>query len=76
MPKKLSLPLLGQGGRVQLAALMLTTENFDKAKQKFKALYNQLNNLSGGNEKKNFRLKGKYEVPAAEKKSLPVLFSQ
>lgn len=57
-------------------ALMLTTENFEKAKQKFKALYNQLNNLSvdiGG--AKNFHLKGKYETPGEEKKFTSVLFS-
>lgn len=57
-------------------ALMLTTENFEKAKQKFKALYNQLNNLSvdlaGA---KNFHLKGKYEAPVEEKKFASVLFS-
>lgn len=57
-------------------ALMLTTENFDKARQKFKSLYNQLNNLSvntGGS--KNFHLKGKYEAPQEEKKFAAVLFS-
>ncbi len=57
-------------------ALMLTTESFDKAKQKFKSLYNQLNNLSvdiGG--AKNFHLKGKYEAPEEEKKFTSVLFS-
>jgi hypothetical protein len=57
-------------------ALMLTTENFEKAKQKFKSLYNQLNNLSvdiGGN--KNFHLKAKYEAPVEEKKFTSVLFS-
>ncbi|MEO7984359.1 MAG: hypothetical protein ABI688_09775 [Bacteroidota bacterium] len=57
-------------------AVMLTTENFEKAKQKFRALYNQLNNLpvdiTGG---KNFRLKGKYDTPAEEKKFSHVLFS-
>ncbi len=57
-------------------AVMMTTENFEKAKQKFKALYNQLNNLSvdiGG--AKNFHLKGKYEIPVEEKKFTSVLFS-
>lgn len=57
-------------------ALMLTTENFDKARQKFKSLYNQLNNLSvntGGS--KNFHLKGKYEAPQEEKKFAAILFS-
>lgn len=57
-------------------ALMLTTENFEKAKQKFKSLYSQLNNLSvdiGGG--KNFHLKGKYDTPTEEKKFASVLFS-
>lgn len=57
-------------------ALMLTTENFEKAKQKFKALYNQLNNLSvdiGGD--KNYKLRGKYEAPDETKKFASVLFS-
>jgi len=57
-------------------ALMLTSEDFDKARQKFRALYNQLNNLSvstgpsaGGN------LQGTYESPAEEKKFTSVVFS-
>ncbi|HUR64711.1 MAG TPA: hypothetical protein VMZ03_00040 [Chitinophagaceae bacterium] len=57
-------------------ALMLTTENFDKAKQKFKALFNQLNNLSVNiNDTKTTHLKGKYEAPEEEKKFTSVLFS-
>ena len=57
-------------------AVMLTTENFEKAKQKFKALYNQLNNLSIDiGDAKNFHLKGKYEIPVEEKKFTSVLFS-
>ncbi len=45
-------------------ALMLTTESFDKAKQKFHSLCSQLNNLVvstgvGG----SFKLKGDYEAP-------------
>ena len=58
-------------------AVMLTTENFEKAKQKFKALYNQLNNLSIDiGDAKNFHLKGKYEIPVEEKKftSVPFFF--
>lgn len=57
-------------------ALMLTTENFEKAKQKFKSLYNQLNNLGvnpGG--EKNYHLKGKYEAPQESAKFTSVLFS-
>jgi hypothetical protein len=57
-------------------ALMLTTEDFNKAKQKFKNLFNQLNNLSvdiGGI--KNFHLRGQYEAPVEENKFTAVLFS-
>jgi len=57
-------------------SLILTTESFEKAKQKFKALFNQLNNLTvnPGNAK-TFHLKGTYEVPIEEKKFAAVLFS-
>jgi len=57
-------------------SLMLTTESFDKAKQKFKTLFNQINNLvvsAGG--AKTFHLKGTYETPVEEKKFASVLFS-
>lgn len=57
-------------------ALMLTTENFEKAKQKFKSLYNQLNNLAiniGNN--KSIRLTAKYEAPAEEKKFASIVFN-
>jgi len=57
-------------------ALMLTTDDFEKAKQKFKALYNQLNNLSVDiGTIKNFHLKGKYEATDEKKKFTTVLFS-
>lgn len=56
-------------------ALMLTTESFDKAKQKFRSLYNQLNNLSADvGDTRNIRFKGKFEAPAEEKKFTSVLF--
>jgi hypothetical protein len=57
-------------------ALMLTTQSFDKARQKFKALFNQLNNLSlntGGG--KNVHLKGNFEAPEETKKFTSVIFS-
>lgn len=57
-------------------SLMLTTESFEKARQKFKILYNQLNNLEvnpGGSG--SFHLIGTYETPAEEKKFASVLFS-
>ncbi len=56
-------------------ALMLTTDDFEKAKQKFKSLYNQLNNLSVSSANGNYRLKGIYESPEEEKKFTSVLFS-
>lgn len=57
-------------------AVMLTTESFDKARQKFKSLFNQLNNLSVNiGAVKNFHLKGKYEAPDENLKFTSVLFS-
>ena len=56
-------------------ALMLTTDNFEKARQKFKSLYNQLNNLSVSFGAASFRLKGKYESPDEKKKFTSMLFS-
>lgn len=56
-------------------ALMLTTESFDKAKQKFRYLYNQLNNLSANiGEAGNVRFKAKYETPDRDKKFTSVIF--
>jgi hypothetical protein len=52
-------------------ALMLTTENFEDAKKKFKTLYTELNNLSV----KTMHLTGVYESPVEEKKFSSVLFS-
>jgi hypothetical protein len=52
-------------------AVMLTTDNFDQAKRKFRSLYNQLNNLSS----QSMYLKGAFESPAEEKKFTSVLFS-
>lgn len=56
-------------------ALMLTTESFDKAKQKFKSLFTQLNNLSIRVGHQSSRLEGKYEAPDEKKKFTTVLFS-
>lgn len=56
-------------------ALMLTTENFDKARQKFKSLFNQLNNLSVKSGGESFKLKGTYETPEESKKFTSVIFS-
>ncbi|MEO6610857.1 MAG: hypothetical protein ABIT05_16645 [Chitinophagaceae bacterium] len=57
-------------------ARMLTTENFEKARQKFKSLFGQLNNLSiDMGEGRGFHLNGKYEIPVEGKKFATVLFS-
>jgi hypothetical protein len=56
-------------------AVMLTTEHFDKAKQKYKALFTQLNNMAIHFGEGHYRLKGKYEAPEEAKKFNTVLFS-
>jgi hypothetical protein len=57
-------------------AVMLTTESFEEAKKKFKALFNQLNNLSVRMENTDLLyLKGTYESPGEEKKFTSVVFS-
>ena len=56
-------------------ALMLTTEHFDKAKQKFKSLYNQLQNMLVKFGGVAYKLKGEYESPDESKKFTSVLFS-
>lgn len=54
---------------------MLTTENFDKARQKFKSLFSQLNNLSVSLEGHSYKLKGDYLAPSEEMKFNSILFS-
>lgn len=57
-------------------AVMMTTEHFDKAKQKFKSLFNQLNNLSVRfADNKLLQLKGKFEEPKEEMKFTSILLS-
>ncbi len=56
-------------------SVMLTTESFEKAKQKFRSLYNQLNHLSVNPAGKSYQLKANYEVPLEEKKFTSILFS-
>lgn len=57
-------------------ALILTTEDFEKAKKKYKSLFNQLNNLSiHASGMKSFHLKGKFEEPDELVKFGSVLFS-
>jgi hypothetical protein len=52
-------------------AIMLTTENFNEAKRKFRSFYDQLNNLTINSS----QLRGRYEAPAEEKKFTSVIFS-
>jgi hypothetical protein len=56
-------------------AIMLTTESFSKAKQKFKSLYSQLNNITVTLNNTAYKLKGDYTTPAEEAKFTSVLFS-
>jgi hypothetical protein len=57
-------------------AVMLSTESFNKAKQKFKSLFNQLNNITVRiADNKPVQLKGKYEEPNEQMKFCSVLFS-
>ncbi len=61
---------------VSWQALLLTTEDFEEAKKKFKSVYNQLNNLSAKMEEGVYlRLKAPYESPAEEKKFTSIIFS-
>ena len=52
-------------------ALMLTTENFNEAKRKFKSLFDQFNNMAIVSS----QLKGIYEAPIEEKSFTSVIFS-
>ena len=56
-------------------ALMLTTESFEKAKQKFKSLFSQLNNLAINASDQSYKLKGDYEQPDEKKKFASVILS-
>lgn len=56
-------------------AVMLTTENFEKAKQKFRSLFNQLQNLTVKFGQLNYKLKGQFESPAEAMKFTGVMFS-
>lgn len=56
--------------------VMLTTDNFEKAKQKFRTLYNQLNNLTvKAGDGNAAHLRGQYIAPAEEKKFNSIVFS-
>lgn len=57
-------------------SLVLTTDDFEKAKQKFHSLFNQINNLAfqfeGG---ATYHLKGEYNSPVEEMKFGSVIFT-
>lgn len=57
-------------------ALMLTTDDFDTAKKKFRSLFNSLNNLSVKMDYGDtFYLTGKYDTPVEEKKFTSVILT-
>lgn len=57
-------------------ATMLTTEDFDVAKKKFRSLFNSLNNLSVKMDYGDtFYLSGKYETPTEERKFTTIVMS-
>lgn len=57
-------------------AVMLTTEDFETARKKFKTLYSQVNNLSVHFDKEGgISFKGEYETPTEAKKFTSVIFS-
>lgn len=55
-------------------ALMLTTESFEKAKQKYKSLFSQVNNLEVNINGKKYKLHGKYDTPSNERKFFSSVF--
>jgi hypothetical protein len=55
-------------------ALMLTTDDFDKAKQKFRSLFTQLNNMQVKIGQAGFTLRGEYQSPKEEMKFTSVVF--
>jgi hypothetical protein len=57
-------------------ALMMTTEDFETAKKKFKILYSQLNNLAAHfDDNQVFYFKGNYESPSEGKKFTSTILS-
>ncbi len=65
----------GKNTVYSVESVILTTDGFDKAKQKFRSLYSQLNGLSvsPGNGR-TYQLKGAYNAPAEESKFTSVIF--
>ncbi len=62
-------------GVVSWEAVMITTDDFEDAKKKYKNYFNQLNNLGVTLGKDHFKLRGVYEAPSAENKFNSVLFA-
>lgn len=56
-------------------ALMLSSESFERARLKFKSLFQQLNNLSLKLGEAGFTLRGEYEAPTEEMKFTTALLS-
>ncbi len=61
--------------RYSFQAVLLTTDDFEKAKSTFSSFYNQLNSLSLRFANQAFSLKGIYESPEEEKKFTSTVFS-
>jgi len=62
-------------GVVSWEAVMITTDDFEDAKKKYKNYFNQLNNLGVTLGKDHFKLRGVYEAPSEENKFNSVLFA-
>jgi hypothetical protein len=56
-------------------AVMLTTESFEKAKQKYKSLFAQLNNLEVNVGGKKYKLHGRLDAPVNGKKFFSSVFT-
>lgn len=62
-------------GVVSWEAVMITTDDFEDAKKKYKNYFSQLNNLGITLGKDHFKLRGVYEAPSDENKFNSVLFA-
>jgi hypothetical protein len=56
-------------------SVLLTTEEFETAKDKFSSYYQQLSNLSVRFSNRTLNLKGEYEVPDDSKKFTSIVFT-
>ncbi len=56
-------------------ALLLTTESFEEARKKYKALFSQLNNKAVTLNGRSYRLKGIYEAPSTEMKFTSIILT-